>query len=133
MLFTSLLSFSQNDTIVKFNTNKFMTGGSLLKQDNTIVITKEGIDVTMTNKKQIKELQKYATHDFSKPLRIVDFKAKDVKITSQTDSQITFEGNDIRITYINTKTEVLKTLVLTIEMKDNFTNAIVTMSYLQVD
>lgn len=129
LLLFGMLSFGQNDTIVNFNTSQVSYSGLNLKQDNFIVITKEGVDITMTNKKQIKELQKYSSNDMSKPVRLVDFKMFDVKIITQNDSQIIFKGNDVRVTYTRVKTESLKSTSLMIEMRDSFTNDIKTFFY----
>lgn len=88
------------DTIAVINTKKLISSGTLVIKDCKIVITNKLITVKMTDKKQIRQLQKYFTYDLSEEISIVDFDLQKVKLISCVDNTYTFQGKNIIIKLI---------------------------------
>jgi hypothetical protein len=142
LLLLSTLSFSQNideilkpytekDTILVFSTKNVSSGVEIFKQDCRFLVTKKGITYTMTNKKQIDKLSKYANGvDISKTLLLdIEF-TNSIFVTLDPSSLILIEGDNQRVAVRVTITKNYKNdYVLTYEIKDKFSGIISTIMY----
>jgi hypothetical protein len=142
LLLVSSLGFSQNideilrpyiekDTILVFSTKNVSSGVVIFKQDCRFLVTKKGITYTMTNKKQIDKLSKYANGvDISKILLLdIEF-TNSTFVTLDVNSLILIEGDNQRVAVrVTIAKNYNNDYILKYEIKDKFSGVISTMMY----
>ena len=126
-LLFSTLGFSQSEPVT-INTNKMIRLGTSMDIDYEFVLTDKLLTMRMTNKKEIKDTQKYSTYDLSKPLTLVDFDLMNVKFISKINDIYTYQGKNVRIRLLNS--QYVKSL--TLETIDDFTGKVAEVTYIKI-